>query len=270
MKKLTARDFFVSSEHSIVTELRAPQEKYPEHSHSFEEIVVVSKGCGVHVINDIPTRLSKNYVCFVNQRDKHLFDDVSNLYLSNILFEREKLRRTPILDRFLVSATQESNDWFIDNEAAVRVESIISSLNIESHKKTPEAVMMCELLFQQLLIELARGKIHDIDLLTDDDRLLSAIVYINKSFDKPINIDLVSSKFKIPTRVFSKGIKKLTGMNFNQYLHFVRAKNATSLLINTDKAITDIAFIVGYSDSNYFSTKFRQATNKTPTDIRKE
>lgn len=269
MKRLVSRDFFVSSDHSIVTELREPQEKFPEHGHSFEEIIVVSKGCGVHVLNDIPTRLSKNYVCFVNQRDRHLFDDVNNLYLSNVLFERDKLKRTPVLDQFLTSASQESKDWFIDNDTAVRVEHIITNLNAESHKKTPESVMMCELLFQQLLIELTRGKIRDLDLLTDEDKLLSAIVYINKNFDKPLNIDLVSSQFKISTRLFSKGVKTLTGMNFNQYLHFVRAKNATSLLINTDKPITDIAFIVGYSDSNYFSTKFRQATNKTPTDIRK-
>ena len=68
--------------------------------------------------------------------------------------------------------------------------------------------------------------------------------------------------------VHTNGLRKITGMNFTQYLHFIRAKNAMSLLINTEKSITDIAFLVGYSDSNYFSTKFKQTMNKKPSDLR--
>jgi AraC family L-rhamnose operon regulatory protein RhaS len=40
------------------------------------------------------------------------------------------------------------------------------------------------------------------------------------------------------------------------------------LLQSTDKSITDIAFEVGYKDSNYFSTKFKRFTKKTPSQYR--
>ncbi len=61
-----------------------------------------------------------------------------------------------------------------------------------------------------------------------------------------------------------------SGVNniIEQYLHYIRASKALSRLLYSDKSITDIAFEVGYQDSNYFSTKFKQVFSVTPRDAR--
>jgi len=268
MIHLKNKEFFLNSDTLITTELREPQEAFPEHSHSFDEIVIVSKGNGIHVINEIPMKLSKNYVCFVNGKDRHLFEHVDNLFLSNILYQRDKLSKSILLDKYLPQQLDETIDWFIDDEAGLRVNYIIERLNNESHTNSIESRAMSELLFQQLIVELWRGKINDMNTLSQDDRIIYCLVYMIKNYDKPLNIEKLSEHAKLSSRMLAKAIKDITGMNFSQYLHFIRAKNATSLLINTEKSITDIAFIVGYSDSNYFSTKFKQTMNKKPSDIR--
>lgn len=265
---LKSNEFFLSSSSAITTELREPQDVFPEHCHSFEEIVVVAKGNGIHVINDIPMSLSKNYVCFVGRQDRHLFEHVDQLYLSNVLFQRDKFSSSVQLHDYLPDPVNGPVDWFIEDETALRVNYIIERLNYESHVNNLASRAMSELLFQQLVVELWRGRIRDTSSLSQDDKVISSIVYINKHYDKTINIEVIADSVAMSTRILAKEIKKVTGMNFNQYLHFVRAKNAMSLLINTDKSITDIAFDVGYSDSNYFSTKFKQMLNKKPSDVR--
>lgn len=265
---LKSKEFFLNSSTSITTELREPQQLFPEHSHSFEEIIIVSKGNGIHVINEIPMKLSKNYVCFVNKKDRHLFEHVDDLFLSNILYKRDKLNTSIQIDKYLPQQLGETVDWFIDDQTGVRVNYIIERLNLESHINSIESRAMSELLFQQLIVELWRGKIQDMNTLSRDDRIIYCMVYMIKNYDKPLNIEILSEHAKLPSRMLTNALKKITGMNFTQYLHFIRAKNAMSLLINTEKSITDIAFLVGYSDSNYFSTKFKQTMNKKPSDLR--
>ena len=42
------------------------------------------------------------------------------------------------------------------------------------------------------------------------------------------------------------------------------------LIAGTDRPITEIAFDVGYNDSNYFSTAFRKHEGLTPSQYRKQ
>lgn len=258
----------MDSHSPITTELRAPQEPYPEHAHSFEEIIIVSSGSGTHVMNDIPMNLSKNYVCFVNKEDRHLFEGVDSLYLSNILFERDKLPLSGALNQFLPAPNDDTNGWFISEATAKRVNHIVDNLHIESHIDSEASRIITQSLFQQLVVELWRGKITDTSLLSAGDKAIYALSYINENYAELAELDTVAESVDLSARQLAKAIKKITGMSFNQYLHYTRASKALSHILYTDKPITEIAFDVGYQDSNYFSTKFKQALNVTPRHAR--
>ncbi len=265
---LKAHEFFMDSKSPVTTEIRSPQEPYPEHAHSFEEIIIVSGGNGIHVMNDIPMNLSKNYVCFVNKEDRHLFDSVDHLYLSNVLFDKDKLSICSCLNKFMPLKDSDENGWFINELAAERVNKIIEQLDIESHTDCEESRLIAQSLFQQLIIELWRGKIQQTDLLNHDDKVIYALSHINDNYSQLTELEPVADMAKLSSRQLTKSIKHLTGMSYNQYLHYIRASKALSRLLYSDKSITDIAFEVGYHDSNYFSTKFKQVFNVTPRDAR--
>ncbi|MEP3932587.1 helix-turn-helix transcriptional regulator, partial [Rhodopirellula bahusiensis] len=55
-----------------------------------------------------------------------------------------------------------------------------------------------------------------------------------------------------------------------KYLIQVRIQEASRLLRSTDRSITDIAFDVGFSDSNYFSRQFRTHLGLSPREYRKQ
>lgn len=265
---LKSREFFMNSASPVTTELRAPQEPYPEHAHAFEEIIIVSEGCGTHVMNDVPMNLSKNYVCFVKKEDRHLFDEVDDLYLSNILFEKDKLPLCPALKRFIPVDNDQQNGWFINETTAERVNQLVERLHIESHIDSDESQIIAQSLFQQIVVELWRGKIKDVDLMSNNDRVIYALSHIHQNYSEVNEIEEVADTVKLSARQLTNSIKKMTGMNFNQYLHYTRTSRAMSGILYSDQSITEIAFNVGYQDSNYFSTKFKQVFNLTPRDAR--
>jgi len=62
---------------------------------------------------------------------------------------------------------------------------------------------------------------------------------------------------------------KKQGLPFKRYLQQVRIQNATKMLVETDFAISEIADLNGFEDSNYFIKIFKQHIGITPHRYRK-
>ena len=71
------------------------------------------------------------------------------------------------------------------------------------------------------------------------------------------------------TSLYNK-LKTLTGMGSNDYINKLRMEKAISFLINNDMSITEVAEKVGFSNSRYFSTVFKQYTQETPTEYKQK
>ena len=74
------------------------------------------------------------------------------------------------------------------------------------------------------------------------------------------------SKWKIIKKIFKRDI----GFTFSSYLNMLRIEKAKELLLKSDMSITVIAFDIGYNDSNYFSTVFKNIEGISPREYRKK
>ena len=63
-------------------------------------------------------------------------------------------------------------------------------------------------------------------------------------------------------------LKKETGKNAQEHIHFYLIKEAKNYLINTDKNINEIAYNLGFEYPQYFNKLFKQKTGKTPMEYR--
>ncbi len=268
MFQLNGEEFFKHSDSAVCTETRAPQPDFPEHSHDFNELIIVTKGAGQHILNDSPTNLAQNYICYIAPGDRHLYEQVDNLHLTNILFKKNRLSYSPILKNFLPQDDKDSSSWFITNQTMKKVEHILQQLDKESQQSTVESRLMMEVLFQHLVVELFRGRLTAQSDDVTDNIIFRVLDWLQGHYSDDVCINEISDKFQISSRSLSRKIKQVTNLSFNNYLHRVRINNAMELLQSTDKSITDIAFEVGYKDSNYFSTKFKRFTQKTPSQYR--
>ncbi|CAG7608726.1 Protein-glutamate methylesterase/protein-glutamine glutaminase [Paenibacillus solanacearum] len=96
-----------------------------------------------------------------------------------------------------------------------------------------------------------------------------AIRYMEQHYMEECSLAAVSAHVHLNPNYFSNLFKKQTGESFSVYLARLRADKAKMLLTNTDMKITEIAEAVGYADSNYFATAFKQAVGRTPSEYRK-
>ena len=59
------------------------------------------------------------------------------------------------------------------------------------------------------------------------------------------------------------------GESIPNYVNKLRIEDAKGLLKSTSLSTTEIAYLVGYTDSNYFSALFKEKVGVSPREYRK-
>ena len=94
--------------------------------------------------------------------------------------------------------------------------------------------------------------------------------YIEKNYNQPLSYKNVAKEIFISPSYFLNLFKQESGTTFVDYLTDVRINKAKELLLSTELNITEIAFEVGFNNSNYFSSIFRKAVGVTAKEYRKK
>ncbi len=65
-------------------------------------------------------------------------------------------------------------------------------------------------------------------------------------------------------------LKKETGMNAQDHIHFFLIEEAKNILLNSSSSVSEIAYSLGFEYPQYFSKLFKQKTGKTPIEFRNQ
>ena len=63
-------------------------------------------------------------------------------------------------------------------------------------------------------------------------------------------------------------LKKETGKNAQDHIHFYLIEEAKNILLSTNKSVGEIAYSLGFEYPQYFNKLFKQKTGKTPLEFR--
>ena len=118
------------------------------------------------------------------------------------------------------------------------------------------------------MLELAYLKIEN-DAECEEDLIDRVIRYVKKNHTRNITVADVSSEFSCSRSSISHAFKKRTGKSFREYLTDIRIEDAKTLLAYSAVSVTEIAYSVGFSDSNYFSSVFGERVGVSPMAFRK-
>ncbi|WP_232541078.1 helix-turn-helix domain-containing protein [Spirosoma endbachense] len=64
-------------------------------------------------------------------------------------------------------------------------------------------------------------------------------------------------------------LKKETGKNAQDHIHFYLIEEAKNRLLDTNKSVGEIAYTLGFDYPQYFNKLFKQKTGKTPIEFRR-
>ncbi|HEY5588527.1 MAG TPA: response regulator [Candidatus Paceibacterota bacterium] len=95
------------------------------------------------------------------------------------------------------------------------------------------------------------------------------VEYINKYYNKDINLTIVANEVSLNYTYFCELFKIYTGETFVNYLKKLRVQKAIDLLLNNpNHKIYEIANMVGYNDAKQFTKTFRKITGISPIEYK--
>lgn len=106
---------------------------------------------------------------------------------------------------------------------------------------------------------------------TDEEFLNKIMRIIEDNFGMDeFNVNILAAEVAMSTPILYKKIKALTGMTVNNFIKSVRLKRAAQLLRQHTYTVYEVAYMVGFNDSKYFSKEFARQFGRTPTDYSAE
>jgi len=94
--------------------------------------------------------------------------------------------------------------------------------------------------------------------------------YLEMHYCQQIDFAALSARFNINHASLCRLFKRMTGKTMTEYINELRVAAATQLLIDTDEALMNICFQVGYGNYSHFSRQFKRLKGRTPRMLRKE
>lgn len=264
IQKLLASDFFRNSNEPIALEPRAPQSNYPEHTHNFDEIVIVTEGMGRHIINGYPQELRSGRILYINAEDHHLYENVENLHLTNILFQSYNFQYINHIDQIIQSIkSDKNNDQMMNKKSLNTLNQLLAKLN--NYFNNP---LQKESLLLQILSFLEQNQYPTIGYGNNEEKTKQVLQWLKHHFTQDIDWEVIARQFDVPFRTLYRNIKNLTGYSPQSYITKLKLAEAYYQIRYTNKMITDIAYDCGFNDSGYFSTCFRNEFKLKPSELR--
>lgn len=116
------------------------------------------------------------------------------------------------------------------------------------------------------------GSVKDIDIPInnkDQDFLEYLTKIVEKNIDNPdFNISFFTREAGISRTLLHMKLKKLVNLSASEFVKTIRLKHAAELLKKTELTIAEVAYSVGYADSNYFSRTFKEKYNVNPSEYK--
>lgn len=95
-----------------------------------------------------------------------------------------------------------------------------------------------------------------------------AIDFIKENITEYINFSSISEVCNLSVSRLKTKFKEQMGITPREYINSLKVEYAKNMLLDENYNITDVAFDLNFSSSNYFSSVFKQFTGFTPSQYR--
>ena len=113
-------------------------------------------------------------------------------------------------------------------------------------------------------------KISNTIALSGTDNIIKRLnAYLEKNYNKDIKLETLAKIFSYNSAYLGKIFKKEVGESFNNALDKIRIENAKKLLLETDLKVYQVSERVGYSNIDYFYSKFKRYVGISPKEFKR-
>lgn len=104
-----------------------------------------------------------------------------------------------------------------------------------------------------------------------EKRVNQALDYIRENYSNPeLSLEDVAREVNLSASYLGNCMKKFRNISYVNFLNQIRIENAKKLLAKPDTRSYEVAFLVGFNSSQYFSSCFKKSTGITPGTYREQ
>lgn len=250
------------------------------HWHHFSELVVILSGNAEHFTPTAAYPIVAGNVYLIQPGCLHGYRNCENLVLSNLCYWNERIAflQDPALmvmpsfgamfrlEPQLRENQQGLGRLLLNSGELGAVRTCLDRLYEELANRPDGYAFMAMVLFQELVVTLCRcfaaeKKAPARKML---NRLAHALNLIEQEYTDELDLQQIAQAAGLSKSHLIKSFREAFAMPPLEYLRQVRIQHAMRLLRETGRSITDVAYAVGFNDSNYFSRQFKKHTGQTP------
>jgi AraC family L-rhamnose operon transcriptional activator RhaR/AraC family L-rhamnose operon regulatory protein RhaS len=254
---------------------------YPSHSHDFTELILVLTGEGIHrgPSGDYPFQAGDVFV--LEPGSTHSYDAPRPFSLVNIMFDAERLRLPDHDLRLLPGyhALFHLGPWARTrgNPGSLRLNETDRQLAEELSTRLIHELKERELGYQslaaailtELIVFLCRRLRNTGGMGQSAAAVGKALSRMEQSFTEPLTLEDLAKEANMSVRSFQRRFKEAVGHTPFEHLLALRVGRAKALLRDPSLTMSEIAFLTGFRDSNYFARQFRSLEGVSPSASRK-
>lgn len=241
------------------------------HSHKdIAEILLITEGSGIYTVEDMMHPVKKGDIVVIDCTRPHdEFPDPSSLYCSLCV----GITNLQLPDR-PANTLLRANDYpFFTSPSTF---AAIKELMLTMHQlcldiRRPRQRAASQHIGQAILeLTLQMIDLEPVARRQEADQLvIRTLRYIDEHYMEEISLESLAHLFHISTSRLSARFKDYTGYTVYQYIVRRRVGEAQNRLAHTADPVQTIAYNVGFTDPNHFSSAFSRLIGLSPTQYRK-
>jgi len=246
----------------------------PNHSHPYYEFLYIRNASFNYLIGEEIITPVNNSIILVNENTIHKAVYANSDTNNYTIIKFYKLLIDSTLQEDLKRLFQNRLLKIPQNDI-VLVDMLIAKIHREFRENNHNSLTMLKLQLNELIEYFYRLSLNS-DSISSKSKLTiteQAISYINSnltSIDHTLlTLDKISSRYHMSACSFSRLFKKEAGIGFKEYILSAKILHAKKLLASSNLPITEIAYLSGFSDSNYFASVFKKHESVTPSEYSK-
>lgn len=258
---------------------------YIQHKHEDYQLRLITKGVGACMIGEIIIEYQKGDVLFFGRNVPHC----SSLYEytekgippseSEILqfhpdLFPEKIHELPDYVYINHLLLKSQNGLIFRNKTLTKkVELLINKIRQGTGiAKVNSLLILLELLGSSKYATPISEKQFNIKntFCENHEALQKVYDYLYQNMKKEITLEDISQYVNLSPAALCRSFKSKTRMTIFQFLNKIRIENVCKLLLFSDLTISQIAYESGFNSMAYFSRRFKESTNMSPSEYRNQ
>lgn len=275
------REYDTFQNYNLFAERTLVDGDFIEHTHEFDEIVIVLSGTGEHLIEHQSYNLKRGDVFVMKGDVKHGFKNNNMLSIINLMYdpnmifgENEELRLVDGFEYLFIVQPEWISDAsypyhiFLEDDMVKVVEGLADFLIDQLKDAKGQYYIPVQYGFKTLISYIANNYKSEQRISERTKILADAIQYIRSNISNPLKISDIAKSVALSSRQLERIFSEEYGISPMEYYMEIRLKHARTLLMNTEKPINVVAEESGFGDASYFARVCKKRFHVSPGQLR--